>query len=77
MRQKMIDRSKHLTTYTFLIGLLLLSFGFNLVFYNRILIFQEHIISTDPWISVQEFNSIKKEINRLENERYQIIPKGE
>jgi hypothetical protein len=73
----MIDRSKHLTTYTFLIGLLLLSFGFNLVFYNRILIFQEHIISTDPWISVQEFNSIKKEINRLENERYQIIPKGE
>ena len=77
MRQKKIDRSKHLTTYTFLIGLLLLSFGFNLVFYNRILIFQEHIISTDPWISVQEFNSIKKEINRLENERYQIIPKGE
>jgi len=73
----MNNRSKHLTTYTFLIGLLLLSFGFNLVFYNRILIFQEHIISADPWISVQEFNSIKKEINRLENERYRIISKGE
>jgi vacuolar-type H+-ATPase subunit I/STV1 len=73
----MNNRSKHLTTYTFLIGLLLLSFGFNLVFYNRILILQEHIISANPWMNVQEFNSIEKEINRLENKRYRIVPKGE
>jgi len=77
MRQKMIDRSKHLTTYTFLVGLLLLSFGFNLVFYNRIVILQEYVSSTNPWVSVKQFDLLEKEIGRLDSQKYQIISKGE
>jgi hypothetical protein len=73
----MIDRSKHLTTYTFLVGLLLLSFGFNLVFYNRIVIFQEYVGSTNPWVSVKQFDLLEKEIGRLDSQKYQIISKGE
>jgi hypothetical protein len=73
----MIDRSKHLTTYTFLVGLLLLSFGFNLVFYNRIVILQEYVSSTNPWVSVKQFDLLEKEIGRLDSQKYQIISKGE
>lgn len=73
----MIDRSKHLTIYSFIIGLLLLSFGFNLIFYNRIVILQEYIGSTNPWLSVKQFDLLKKEIDRLDGEKYQIVPKGE
>ena len=73
----MNNRSKHLTTYTFLIGLLLLSFGFNLVFYNRILILQEHIISANPWVDVKQFDLLEKECDRLDSQKYQIIQKGE
>jgi len=73
----MNNRSKHLTIYTFLIGLLLLSFGFNLVFYNRVIILQEHIISANPWVDVKQFDLLEKEIDRLDSEKYQIVPKGE
>jgi hypothetical protein len=73
----MNNRSKHLTTYTFLVGLLLLSFGFNLVFYNRIVILQEYVGSTNPWVSVKQFDLLEKEIDRLDSQKYQIIQKGE
>jgi hypothetical protein len=73
----MNNRSKHLTTYTFLVGLLLLSFGFNLVFYNRIVILQEYVGSTNPWVSVKQFDLLEKEIGRLDSQKYQIISKGE
>lgn len=70
----MQHRSKHLPIYTFLIGLLLLSVGTNIVFYNRILILQDFIIGLNPWMTVDQFDLIQKEIIRLENEKYDIVP---
>jgi hypothetical protein len=73
----MNNRSKHLPVYTCLVGLLLLSFGFNLILYSRISILQEYIISTNPWVSLKQFDLLEKEIDRLDSEKYQIVPKGE
>ena len=70
----MMYRSKHLPWYTFLVGLLFLSVSFNYLFYTKIKTLNSYI---NPWVSVEQFNSIELEIHRLENERYQIIPKGE
>jgi len=69
----MSNRSKHLPFYTFLIGLLTLSIGINILFYNRILILQDFIFGTNPWISVDQYNLIEKEIQRLDNEKYRIV----
>ena len=66
-------RSKHLPIYTFLIGLLLLSIGTNVLFYNRILILQDFIFGVNPWVTVDQLGLIEQEITRLENEKYQII----
>lgn len=69
----MTNRSKHLPFYTILIGLMLLSVGFNILFYGRILILQDFIKATNPWVSVQEFNMFKRELLRLEKTKYEII----
>lgn len=69
----MQNRSKHLSIYTFLIGILLLSIGMNIVFYNRILILQDFIIGFKPWVTDNEFELLKKEISRLEQDRYEIF----
>lgn len=70
----MQHRSKHLPVYTLLVGLLLLSVGTNVLFYNRILILQDFIIGLNPWVTVNQFDLIKQEITRLEQEKYQIVP---
>jgi hypothetical protein len=67
-------RSKHLTAYTFLIGMLLFSVGTNILFYNRIMILQDFIIGSNTWMTVDQFDHIQEEIQRLANEQYQIIP---
>lgn len=69
----MQHRSKHLPIYTLLIGLLLLSIGTNCLFYNRILILQDFIIGLNPWVSINQFELLQKEISRLEKEKYQIV----
>lgn len=58
-------RSKHLPIYTMLIGLLLLSVATNILFYNRILILQDFLFESNPWVTSDEFNSMKLEINKL------------
>jgi hypothetical protein len=68
-------RSKHLPVYTFLVGMLLFSIGTNILFYNRIMILQDFIMGSNPWMTVDQFDHIQKEIQRLENEKYQIVPK--
>lgn len=73
----MINRSKHLPVYSILIGLLMVSVGFNIIFYHRISNLQDFIKGLNPWISVEHFDLMKTEINRLENEQYKIITKGE
>lgn len=72
----MINRSKHITIYSLLIGILFLSIGFNFMFYHRLVILQEFIKTTNPWVTNSELNLIEQEINRLENTKYQIF-KGE
>jgi hypothetical protein len=66
----MCNRSKHLPVYTLLIGLLIISFATNILFYNRILILQDFVSGINPWISTPELESIKKEINWLSNQKY-------
>ena len=70
-------RSKHLPIYTFLIGMLLFSIGTNILFYSRIMILQDFIMGSHPWMTVDQFDHIQQEIQRLENEKYQIIPKNQ
>jgi hypothetical protein len=70
----MQHRSKHLPIYSLLIGLLLLSVGTNIIFYNRILILQDFVVGVNPWINVNQFELLQKEIYRLENEKYQMVP---
>jgi hypothetical protein len=70
-------RSKHLPIYTFLIGMLLFSIGTNILFYSRIMILQDFIMGFHPWMTVDQFDHIQQEIQRLENEKYQIIPKNQ
>lgn len=67
-------RSKHLPIYTMLIGLMLVSIGFNILFYGRILILQEFMKATNPWVSENEFDLFKKELSRLESKKYEIVP---
>ncbi len=73
----MTHRSKHLTYYTILIGLLLISFGANFILYNRILIYQDFIVGQNRWITPEQFIDIENEIKRLETEKYQIIPSNQ
>lgn len=69
----MINRSKHLPIYTFLIGIILFSVGTNIVFYNRILILQDFMLGANPWVDLDHFHSMKQEIKRLQNNKY-LIP---
>jgi hypothetical protein len=71
----MTCRSKHLPIYTFLVGMMLFSIGTNIIFYNRITLLQDFIMGSNPWMTVDQFDHIQKEIQRLENEKYQIVPK--
>jgi len=57
-------------------GLLLFSIGTNCVLYSRIIVLNEFIKNTNPWMSVQEFDHFRQEIDRLDNEKYQIVPKN-
>lgn len=66
-------RSKHLPIYTMLIGLLLVSIGFNILLYGRIIILQEFLKVSNPWVSEKEFKLFKQELFRLENIKYDII----
>jgi hypothetical protein len=70
----MINRSKHLPIYILLIGIILFSVGINIVFYNRILILQDFMVGANPWVDLEQFHSMKQEIQRLQNDKYKILP---
>ena len=55
-------------------GLLLFSVGINCVLYSRIIILNEFITSLNPWMTVDEFDHLRQEIDRLDSEKYQIVP---
>ena len=63
----MTNRSNHLATYTFLVGLLLLSFLFNIHFYSRLYRLESDAIFWRCGTSQMEFQQIQNEIERLEN----------
>ena len=65
----MQHRSKHLPIYTMLIGLLSISFGYNLILNHRLNKANEFIRAMNPWISVYEYNLLTKEIERLESDK--------
>jgi hypothetical protein len=54
--------------------MLLFSVGANILFYNRIMILQDFIIGSNTWMTVDQFDYIQEEIQRLANEKYQIVP---
>lgn len=61
---------KNKSIYALLIGLLFFSIGINIVFYNRILILQDFIKGYNPWVSVEQLNSMEKEIEKLSTKKY-------
>lgn len=65
--------NKHYSIYLVLLGLLTISIGLNFLFYNRINILQQYIIDTNPINNTDHLNLMKKEIERLEKTKYQII----
>ena len=62
----MTNRSNHLTGYSFLIGLLFVSFLFNLHFYSRLSSLESEAVLWRCGSSQQEFQQIQNEIKRLE-----------
>ena len=63
----MTNRSNHLVSYTFLIGLLFASFLFNLHFYSRLSSLESEAVLWRCGTSQMEFQQIQNEIERLEN----------
>jgi len=63
----MINRSNHLAIYTMLVGSLLLSFLFNIHFYNRLSRIESDAVLWRCGTSQHEFEQIQREIKRLEN----------
>ena len=63
----MTNRSNHLASYTFLVGLLILSFSFNVHLYNRLRKLEFDSVLWRCGTSQMEFQQIKNEIERLEN----------
>ncbi len=62
----MSNRSFHMPYYCLLVGLLLMSVGYNIILYNRI--DQLKIQNSPSWITSQEMQLIEQEIRRLELE---------
>jgi len=62
-------RSKHLPIYTILIGLLSVSFGYNIILNYRLNKSNEFISAVNPWVSLYEYNLLTKEIKKLESEK--------
>ena len=68
----MQHRSKHLPIYTILIGLLLVSLGYNLILHHRLTKATEFIGAINPWISPYDYSLITKEIEKSESEKIQF-----
>jgi len=63
----MTNRSNHLTTYSFLFGILSVSVLFNIHFYNRLSRLESDAVLWRCGTSQHEFQNIQNEIKRLEN----------
>lgn len=63
----MTHRSNHLTVYSFLFGILLVSALFNIHFYNRLSRLESDAVLWRCGTSQHEFQNIQNEIKRLEN----------
>lgn len=66
----MTHRSNHLTVYSFLFGLLLVSVLFNIHFYSRLSNLESDSVLWRCGTSQQEFLNIQNEIKRLENDPF-------
>jgi hypothetical protein len=62
----MTNRSNHLASYTFLVGLLFLSVLFNIHFYSRLSRLESEAVLWRCGTSQIEFQQIENEIKRLE-----------
>lgn len=65
----MQHRSNHLPVYVILLGLLSMSFGYNLILNYRLTKANEFIRAMNPWVSQWEYSLLLKEIDRLESEK--------
>ena len=63
----MTNRSNHLASYAFLVGLLFLSVLFNIHFYSRLSRLESEAVLWRCGTSQMEFQQIENEIKRLEN----------
>lgn len=68
-------RSKHLTSYCFLIGVIVFLVGFNFVAYNRILYLEKCLCQNNSWLTASEFYQMEKEIDRLDKETKSVLKK--
>lgn len=64
----MTQRSNHLAAYSFMIGLLFISFLFNIHFYSRLSKIESDSVLWRCGTSQYEFQQIENEIKRLEQE---------
>ena len=60
----MLNRSVHMPYYCILIGLLSMSVGYNILFWNHIQILT--VKQSSSWVTPQEMQLIQQEIERLE-----------
>lgn len=60
---------------TIISGLLTLSIGLNILFYQRIILLDKIIIHTTRPVSKQELEKIQEEIDRLSNIQYDVKTK--
>jgi hypothetical protein len=65
---------KILSVQPIIVGILLISLCGNFALYARLQYLQNYVNEINYWVKPNEFDLLKKEIDRLENEKYQIIP---
>jgi hypothetical protein len=68
----MTHRSPYLPVITFLVGLLCLSVGFNILFLNKINKLYKIVNTISQPVSDQELKELMEEVKRLSNAKYDI-----
>lgn len=69
----MVNRSKHLTLYSILFGIIIFLIGTNIMSYNRIQYLEKCLCENTMWLSAFEFQQIQNEIQRLEKETKSVL----
>lgn len=66
----MTQRSVHLTIYTLLVGLILISFGYNLIAFSYLNQLQQVVGSDNPPVEDEELRKMMEEVKRLSKQTY-------